>query len=278
MLRQPTDEFDAFRRDRKKARAKLGPQPSVLGYENAALRELEQVEAREVREQQLSREVHDFFAEATKQAATIVEKVSHDAEQEIDVQLQEEMHSFLVDALGRMNSLIVSTMNQPENAQLAETQIEPDLKLLVGPELDGFRYAGTPATRDAHIGQDPFAVDVEDVQAEFREVVAAMEPQEAVEDEAETIEAHLVAEAAQDAVEAPLEDAGAMEPLDEQVAGPGPEACVEDVQPVDEPVLSVEEELEQFKGALKALVRQGVMKRDEAQAAWSARLKSCRRS
>ena len=45
--------------------------------------------------------------------------------------------------------------------------------------------------RDAHIGQDPFAVDVEDVQAEFRDVVAAMEPQEAVEDEAETIEAHL---------------------------------------------------------------------------------------
>lgn len=278
MLRQPTDEFDAFRRDRKKARAKLGPQPSVLGYENAALRELEQVEAREVREQQLSREVHDFFAEATKQAATIVEKVSHDAEQEIDVQLQEEMHSFLVDALGRMNSLIVSTMNQPENAQLAETQIEPDLKLLVGPELDGFRYAGTPATRDAHIGQDPFAVDVEDVQAEFREVVAGMEPHEAVEDEAATIEAHLVAEAAQDAVEAPLEEAAAREQVDEPVVEPGLEAGAEEAQPVDEPELSVEEELEQFKGALKALVRQGVMKRDEAQAAWSARLKSCRRS
>ena len=277
MLRQPTDEFDAFRRDRKKARAKLGPQASVLGYENAALRELEQVEAREVREQQLSREVHDFFAEATKQAATIVEKVSHDAEQEIDVQLQEEMHSFLVDALGRMNSLIVSTMNQPENAQLAETQIEPDLKLLVGPELDGFRYAGTPATRDAHIGQDPFAVDVEDVQAEFRDVVAAMEPQEAVEDEAETIEAHLVAEAAQDAAEPQLEEAedtAGYEPVSEAA----PEADCDDEQPEDEPELSVEEELEQFKGALKALVRQGVMKRDEAQAAWSARLKSCRRS
>ena len=277
MLRQPTDEFDAFRRDRKKARAKLGPQASVLGYENAALRELEQVEAREVREQQLSREVHDFFAEATKQAATIVEKVSHDAEQEIDVQLQEEMHSFLVDALGRMNSLIVSTMNQPENAQLAETQIEPDLKLLVGPELDGFRYAGTPATRDAHIGQDPFAVDVEDVQAEFRDVVAAMEPQEAVEDEAETIETHLVAEAAQDAAEPQLEEAedtAGYEPVSEAA----PEADCDDEQPEDEPELSVEEELEQFKGALKALVRQGVMKRDEAQAAWSARLKSCRRS
>jgi len=272
MLRQPTDEFDAFRRDRKKARAKRGPQASVLGYENAALRELEQVEAREVREQQLSREVHDFFAEATKQAATIVEKVSHDAEQEVDVRLQEEMHSFLVDALGRMNSLIVSTMNQPENAQLAETQIEPDLKVLVGPELDGFRYAGTPATRDAHIGQDPFAVDLQGVQAEFAEVVAAMEPCDAQDDVAETIEEHLVAEAAQGCVD-PQDDA----PADAgQAPGEALDALAEAEQASEEPELTVEEELEQFKSALKALVRQGVMKRDEAQAAWSARLKSCR--
>jgi hypothetical protein len=33
-------------------------------------------------------------------------------------------------------------------------------------------------------------------------------------------------------------------------------------------------ELERFKGALKALVRQGVMNRDEARAAWQARLAS----
>ena len=108
-------------------------------------------------------------------------------------------------------------------------------------------------------------------------MVAAMEPQEAVEDEAETIEAHLVAEAAQDAAEPQLEEAedtAGYEPVSEAA----PEADCDDEQPENEPELSVEEELEQFKGALKALVRQGVMKRDEAQAAWSARLKSCRRS
>jgi hypothetical protein len=32
--------------------------------------------------------------------------------------------------------------------------------------------------------------------------------------------------------------------------------------------------LERFKGALKALVRQGVMSRDEARAAWQARLQA----
>src|SRR5690606_2533202 len=73
--RNNTDQFDAFRSERKRVRAKLGPQTSVLGYENNALRELEKVEAREVRDQQLTREVHDFFAAATRQAAAIVEKV-----------------------------------------------------------------------------------------------------------------------------------------------------------------------------------------------------------
>jgi hypothetical protein len=36
--------------------------------------------------------------------------------------------------------------------------------------------------------------------------------------------------------------------------------------------MSVEQELETFKNALKALVRQGIMQRDEAKAAWNARL------
>lgn len=261
MLRQPTDEFDAFRRDRKKVRAKLGPQNSVLGYENQALRELEQVEAREVREQQLSREVHDFFAEATKQAASIVEKVSLDAEQEADTRLQSEMQSFLMESLTRMNNFVVSTMNRRQNVNVAEAQVEPDLKHIVGPDLDGFRYEGTPEARDAHIGQDPFATAVEDVQAEFRQVISEME---GLEPEAAPIEDHLVAEAME---EAPVAEV-AEEPPVEEAHGELAAEMIED----DEPAPSVEEELETFKNALKALVRQGVMQREEARAAWNARL------
>jgi len=267
MLRQSTDEFDAFRRDRKKVRAKLGPQNSVLGYENQALRELEQVEAREVREQQLSREVHDFFAAATKQAASIVEKVSHDAEQEADTRLQTEMHSFLMDSLTRMNNFIVSAMNKRQNVNVAEAQVEPDLKHIVGPDLDGFRYEGSPEARDAHIGQDPFATAVEDVQAEFRQVMADMDGGEP---EAAPIEDHLVAEslqAAEEAAAVPAPPPPEPAPMEETHSELTTE-LVED----DEPAPSVEEELETFKNALKALVRQGVMQREEARAAWNARL------
>lgn len=271
MLRQTTDEFDAFRRDRKKAKARLGPQASVLGYENAALRELEQVEAREVREQQLSREVHDFFSEATKQAATIVEKVAQDAEQEVDVRLQDEMRGFLVDAMARMNSFVVSTMDREGRAGVAETDLEPDIKHLVGPDLDGFRYAGTPACRDAHIGQDPFETAVADVQAEFRERVAGASGDAPVPGDAVAVCAPQIVQ--DDRVE---EEEGAQERG--QVEGVAASGEEQDAREAVEAAVAPDEELEQFETALKALVRQGVMQPDEARAAWQARISRCGRS
>src|SRR5690606_28484986 len=115
---------------------------SVLGYENNALRELEKVEAREVRDQQLTREVHDFFAAATRQAAAIVEKVSLDAEEQATERMQGEVEGFLIDTLSRMNGFIMTVMQKRRNGNVAETHVEPDLKHLVGPELDEFRYEG----------------------------------------------------------------------------------------------------------------------------------------
>ena len=278
-LRNKTDqEFDDYRRQRKRVQAKLGPQQSVLGYENQALRELEQVEAREVREQQLTREVHEFFAAATRQAAAIVEKVAHDAEEQAGQRVQGEVEGFLIDTLSRMNTFVVSMMQQRRNANVAETHVEPDVKHLVGPELDEFRYAGTPEARDAHIGQDPFATPLEDVQAEFRAVVADMEGDEGP---ATSIEDHLVAETepATDADDAQAEAPEAEQPAPEQPPHSElpPEVTHSEAElepPVEDEQVDPEAELETFKNALKALVRQGVMQRDEARAAWLARLDS----
>lgn len=262
MLRQTTDEFDAFRRDRKKAKARLGPQASVLGYDNAALRELEEVEAREVREQQLSREVHDFFAAATKQAATIVEKVAQDAEQEVDVRLQDEMRGFLVDAMARMNTFVVSTLQREGRAGVAETQIEPDVKRLVGPDLDGFRYEGSAAASEAHIGQDPFATAVEDVQAEFRQRVEGLPDPSAP---AASAPGLVVPE-----LEAGPEERQASEPAASSETGEARVARDEGCEVTPPAPASTDDD--QFRSALKALVRQGVMQPEEAQAAWRARV------
>lgn len=305
--RKNTDQFDAFRRERKRVRAKMGPQNSVLGYENAALRELEQVEAKEVRDQQLTREVHDFFAAATRQAAAIVEKVAHDAEEEATVRMQGEVEGFLMDTLSRMNSFIMTVMQQRQGGAVAETHVEPDVKHLVGSELDEFRYEGTPEIRDSHIGQDPFETPLEDVQAEFRAVVAEMDGEQQA---PESIDSHLVAEVTDEPAREDVPPAGLLpghmledQELDEDevevveqdeelqqapmAAAPAPEA-VPAPEPVedgthseledDEPAPTVEEELEQFKSALKALVRQGVMQREEARAAWNARLQAIGRA
>ncbi|MGK0299483.1 MAG: hypothetical protein ACI89X_000347 [Planctomycetota bacterium] len=283
--RNNTDQFDDFRRERKRVKAKLGPQTSVLGYENSALRELEQQEAEEVRDQQLTREVHDFFAAATRQAAAIVEKVAHDAEEQACERMQGEVEGFLMETLSRMNGFIMTVMQQRQNGNVAETHVEPDVKHLVGSELDEFRYAGSPEARDAHIGQDPFATPLEDVQREFRAVVAEMDGEQA----AESIDGHLVAEVCdseneQDLREqAPEELAQEESPTEEVNAAEQPEteAASADTQSElseDESKTTIEAELETFKSALKALVRQGVMQREEARAAWNARLQSIGRA
>lgn len=258
--------FDAFRRERKRVKSKIGSQRSVLGYENAALRELEQVEEREVRDQQLTREVHDFFAAATRQAAAIVEKVSHDAEERAGERMQVEVETFLMGTLSRMNGFIMSVMHQRPNANVAETHIEPDVKHLIGAELDEFRSEGSQETNAVHLGQDPFATDLEDVRREFRAVVADMDDDRPP---TQSIEDHLVAEANSQQDQAASYDEPEQEAA-EQVEH-FDQATHSDLDGEGES-MSVEQVLETFKNALKALVRQGIMQRDEAKAAWNARL------
>jgi hypothetical protein len=254
--------FDDFRKERKRIRAKLGPANSVLGYENHALRELEEVEAREVRDQQLTREVHEFFASATRQAAGIVERVSRDAQVEAGQRIEQEMEAFLIDALARMNTFVVTVIQQ-KRGPIAETRMEPCIGNLVGKSLDEFRWAGTADTGDKHIGQDPFATDVDDVRREFRTQV----PEGKVAHDGEA--AGATAEATpESAAAAPTESPATTAPAEPAAA----EATSETAQAATGP--SPTEELERFKTALKALVRQGTMTRDEARAAWQTRMQS----
>lgn len=282
--------FDDYRRERKRMRAKIGPQPTALGYENQALRELEQVEAREIQDQRLTREVHEFFATATRQAAAIVERVSRDAQQEAGQKVEQEMESFLIDALARMNNFVLTVLHH-KRAGVAETQMEPSLGNLQEGSLDEFRWSGTAEGTDKHIGQDPFSIDLEDVRREFRSQVGESGDGPAV---AVPIDQHLVAAVSDVAAdEAPAEAKAAAAarpaaaPTPPKVAAAAPKA---ETAPVvgpaggkpGTPVAAASEaapggsneDLERFKGALKALVRQGVMSREEAKAAWQARLQA----
>ena len=260
--------FDDYRKERKRMQAKLGPQAPAAGYDNNALRELEQVEAREVRDQQLTREVHDFFQAATRQAASIVEKVAKDAMQETGERVEQEMEAFLIDSLTRMNSFIMTVLKE-RRGPIAETQMEPSVGNIVGPSLDEFRFMGTAETGDKHIGQDPFDTAVDDVQREFREQVG--QATGAPDQSAVPIDQHLVASMQP---EAPAADS-------KPVAGPLPNVASTTRTTAAAPLPAApkakstgDADLDRFKEALKTLVRQGMMTREEARTAWQARLQS----
>jgi hypothetical protein len=261
--------FDNYRRERKRMQAKLGlatTRPAT--YDNDALRELEQVEAREVREQRLTREVHEFFASATRQAATIVEKVSKDAEEQAGLRVEQEMESFLIDALARMNAFVVTVLQQ-KRPPVAEENVEPKMANLPGAVLDEFRWAGTAEVGDKHIGQDPFATDVDEVRAEFRAQVGESTTEQPGEN-ATPIDQHLVAAVTP---EAPPADAGKDAKKDARKDGKkGKAAPAADDDAVEPGMPTPAAELERFKAALKSLVAQGTMSKDEARAAWQTRV------
>lgn len=275
--------FDDFRKERKRLQAKLGPQAPSIGYDNQALRELEQVEAREVRDQQLTREVHDFFQAATRQAASIVERVAKDALQETGARVEQEMESFLIDSLARMNTFILTVLKE-RRGPIAETRMEPSVGNIVGPSLDEFRFAGTAETGDKHIGQDPFDTAVDDVRREFREQVG-----QATGDSEQTavpMDEHLVADvetAAAESAAAPAataapravarQAAAAASPTPPTVA-PTTRTTAAVPPPVAKPVSTGDADLDRFKEALKTLVRQGMMSRDDARIAWQTRVQS----
>jgi hypothetical protein len=279
MTLRSADQFDNFRKERKRMQAKLGPQPGALGYDNKALRELEEVEAKEIHEQRLTREVHEFFATATRQAASIVERVAKSAEAETGARVEQEMEAFLIDALSRMNTFVVTALQQ-RRAPVAETDMEPRLGRIVGQSLDDFRWEGTADIGDKHIGQDPFDTDVEEVQREFRAQMGDVPEAPA----SVPIDEHLVASVDDDEMasryqsdEETTDEGGEPEAANDggDEAGSAPE---ERREPAPRPApatpsgSSVNEELERFKSALGSLVRAGTMSKDEARAAWRTRL------
>jgi len=255
LTRSGEGSFEDYRLQRKRMQARLGTTPHAA-YSNDALRELELVEEREVRDQQLTREVHEFFASATRQAAGIVERVAKEAEAEVGQRIEQEMESFLIDALARMNTFVMTVLQQ-RRAPVAEQHLEPDVANLVGHSLDEFRWAGTAELGDKHIGQDPFATDLEEVCRELRGESAAQDEAPApAEAPAVAIEEHLVASVA------------VPDPAPEPAAGAAPAAASAPGR------AQAAAELERFKDKLKQLVLDGTMTREEARAAWLTRLQS----
>lgn len=145
------ENFEKYRRERNRRRHDAGPL-RPMGENAAVLRELEAVEREEVRDQQLSREVHEFFADATRTAASIVSQVAETAESQLEASVRAEMSDFLEATIRRAQQFMV--LMKRIDGGVAQTDLETNMRNLVGPVLDAFRYEGTAQLDDKHLGQD----------------------------------------------------------------------------------------------------------------------------
>ncbi len=185
------DGFENFRRQRNKRRLEAGPL-RPMGQNAAVLRELEEVEAREVRNQQLTREVHEFFAEATRTAASIVTQVAEHAEIEVQEAVTLEMTEFLAETMRRVQEFVeLVQVTTPDG--IAQREVEANMQNIVGHVLDSFRFAGDAVTAEAHLGQDPFRTPLDassEVVEDDAEVAASNDGERVQDDDATT---HLAA-------------------------------------------------------------------------------------
>ncbi|MBK8976829.1 MAG: hypothetical protein IPM29_13000 [Planctomycetes bacterium] len=151
------DRFENYRRERNRRRLDAGPVRD-LGRNANVLRQIEEAEAREARNARLTREVQEFFEDATRTAAGIVSQVAQSAEQELQHQIAREMSEFLTATIQRAQEFV--QLMQQQGGRVSSQDLEPHVRNLVGSKLDEFRWAGTAQVRDQHIGLDPFRIDV----------------------------------------------------------------------------------------------------------------------
>lgn len=180
-------DFESFRRERLRNKRRQ-PGAGEVGFDAGPLRELQAYEARELHDQQVSREVQEFFHAATRQAASLVEKVAREAENKAGERIRSEMDAFLRDAMTRVTALVEQWdhgATDHSGAATPEQGLQPSVKNL-GSNLDLFRNQGTASTASKHLGLNPLAVSVADVMRMLRGQATA---------KVADIEEHLVATA-----------------------------------------------------------------------------------
>jgi len=160
--RTQEEEFEQYRKRRQRRRSINRATQPAESAPQSVLDELEQVENSEYNNRRLTAEVNDFFHDATRTAANIVQRLTGELEEISAERLNEEMNDFLSDVIRRAEGFVQALSLRravgPADAS-AHEEIEPTMHNLVGKQLDSFRAAGTAQVGDKHLGQDPFDAD-----------------------------------------------------------------------------------------------------------------------
>ncbi|HLQ37388.1 MAG TPA: hypothetical protein VK348_06290, partial [Planctomycetota bacterium] len=187
---------------------------------------------------------------------------------------------FLLDAFSRMNNFVLQILNS-RRGPVAEQQIETHMQNLIGPMLDEFRNAGTAILNDKHVGQDPFATDpaelVKELQPAAQDDQAVVMPLPSLADNPPVnftshtvdVESHpLAMKIRDDQADAEAADD---EPAPELPPSPPPVQRATAATARPDAGNAGNSQAERFKEALRNLVRQGMMTKDEARAAWQTK-------
>ena len=153
---RPSDpSFEQFRRSRKlgQIHGKMAEGPGGRGV----LKEIESHERLEVLQQRLQREMNEFFGEATRLAAGILQSLKQEKAQELSEQVYAEMEGFLRESARKAEMLVSRLRETAARNGVAVADVETSLTNLTTKDLDRFRAAGTANLADKHIGKDPMA-------------------------------------------------------------------------------------------------------------------------
>jgi hypothetical protein len=158
-------EFESYRQKRQSRRFKStgGVPSSVLDAKSKLQRAIEDEERREMVERQLAREVQEFVEETTRLAASILNQVASQEDQQQEERIGSEMKEFFQATLHRAESMLMS-LRSMENDGTSVADLEATLKNLSTQTLDEFRSEGTESLRDAHMGQDPGLASISPVE------------------------------------------------------------------------------------------------------------------
>lgn len=261
-MKDASSSFERFRRERaaKGKGRSIGPANSKA---NDALAELEAYERRELQEERLRSEMNEFFDQAQRQAAVIVDKVSKAEREHSSTQLSQEMDAFLTETMRRMTQLVSRVVGSDPKGLLAEANLDAAMSNLAGSVLDGFRQEGTPETSAAHLGKDPLSVDLTALRREIDSILAEAGPEPEVVPEKPLramvdVEAHPIVDLMRSDAQAQT-SAGKDQPVAPEAAKGGAAKQTLDVDTL------------RFREVLRGLVRKGLMSEEEARSAWYAR-------
>ncbi len=135
LLDNSQDPFENFRREKKMRALQRELQRRMESRQGQILKLIEQEERTEVLERRIQREMHEFFEDSTKLAASVLAEMAEQKAREISARITREMQEFFREILLRAERTIqgIRVTHKDDGPETdLETHLDPDLSQAFG--------------------------------------------------------------------------------------------------------------------------------------------------